>query len=745
LKLGSRVLFSMSGATLGALFVSALECGRAEPRLVSDGYAAFVAGIFPLAVVLAIAVTLLGALLDPSGPRNPFALLQEVRERSVFVRTRQAAVGPLFVFAFFASLTLSVHFARSALSAGLPQEAGAVVALGSLLLTGVCFALSLSLVSPIRRLNARLTPAIPQAADPVFTTVLALLVCFGLFALGLSLGDTSGDRVHDAPPSFGLFVYGVFKRRELDLRPAAELVIICMTAFWIPRFFARARPVVATLAACMLPLLCGVLVLNTAKHLRHTVGTSIEQVGGLSKVGLSLLRRATDRDHDGASAYFDGGDCNDSDPAIGPNAVDIPGNGVDEDCSGADLPIAAPVVKKVRTEPAPSLAVSEPFNVLLITIDTLRADVGYAGYPKPISPNLDRLASQSTVYEQAYSFASYTGKSIAPLLIGRYPSETFRDGNHFNTYMPANMFVSERAKEAGFHTMGISSLWYFAPWSGISQGFDVWDLSAKPPGGGEKDNSTTSDKVTDAAIARLKENAGAKFFTWVHYLDPHAEYLPHKEAPDFRTPEDKTAIGDIRAKYDGEVWFTDREVGRLLDYVVTQDWGKHTAIIVTADHGEAFGDHNMSWHGREIWESLVRVPLLIYVPGAAAHRIKQKRGHIDLVPTFLDLMKIAPASLPGESLIPEVLGAAPVERDVYVDMPVGPFNGLRRALIHGDSPGLKLLHFGGNQYSLYDLANDPQETSDLAKDETLLRPMVDTYQQMRASTREIDVKPVAPP
>ena len=352
------------------------------------------------------------------------------------------------------------------------------------------------------------------------------------------------------------------------------------------------------------------------------------------------------------------------------------------------------------------------------------------------------------VFERAYSLASYTGKSIGPMMIGKYPSETLRDGMHFNTYFASNVFLAERLKEQGYRTVGASSLWYFAPWSGLSQGFDVWDLSAKPPGGGDKDNYVTSDKVTDAAIKVLtdEKNTGGPFFAWFHYFDPHAEYLPHAGAPNFRDGDRPQQLE--RAKYDGEVWFTDREIGRLFDFVETQAWSKKTAIVVTSDHGEAFGDHGISWHGRELWESLIRVPLIISVPGVPPHRVPNKRSHIDLVPTLLELTKTsyAPADMSGQSLSQDILGTKDfAERDVYIDMPAGQYNSMRRALLTGPGAGLKLLHFGGNQYQLFDLAEDSDELKDLAKDTDKTTPVIEAMQRLRSRLKEIDVKPAPAP
>ena len=111
---------------------------------------------------------------------------------------------------------------------------------------------------------------------------------------------------------------------------------------------------------------------------------------------------------------------------------------------------------------------------------------------------------------------------------------------------------------------------------------------------------------------------------WIHYFDPHAQYLAHDDAPDFH----RDGVSDSRAAYDAEVWFTDKHVGRLLDFIRASDFAKNTAIVVTSDHGEAFNDHGMSWHGGELWESLVHVPLGFLRAGReAASRAGEARSH----------------------------------------------------------------------------------------------------------------------
>jgi arylsulfatase A-like enzyme len=305
--------------------------------------------------------------------------------------------------------------------------------------------------------------------------------------------------------------------------------------------------------------------------------------------------------------------------------------------------------------------------------------------------------------------------------------------------------------------MGAASHWYFRDAFGITQGFDTWDLSAMP-GAGQDDTDTTvtAPQLTDAVIRMLgkPEATSGRFFAWVHYFDPHAEYMPHGGEPDFRG-EDRGTGSWMRAMYDGEIWFTDKHIGRLLEFVDAQPWGKDTIVVVTADHGECLLEHNMTYHGYEMWEQLLRVPLLVYVPGAegplfSPHHVPVKRGQVDLVPTLLDLMRIelpGREEISGTSLLADIEAEsadAYVERDVYLDMPDGPNTKMHRGIIHGTTPGMKLVHFGGTQYQLYDLANDPEEKEDLSGDKDKLDPIIQAMQQKRATLKEIYVQPDAP-
>jgi arylsulfatase A-like enzyme len=301
---------------------------------------------------------------------------------------------------------------------------------------------------------------------------------------------------------------------------------------------------------------------------------------------------------------------------------------------------------------------------------------------------------------------------MGPLLIGKYASELEGGLLHFNRYSKRETFVQQRLQAAGVHTLSVQGYWYFFKDAGFERGFDVIDASAAPKVAAiEGDQSSNSDEQSDAAIELLQgpELDQKRFFMWIHYVDPHAEYARHPEHDFGPKPRDR---------YDGEVAFVDRQLGRVLAALDQKPFGERTAVIVTSDHGEAFGEHGMIRHGFELWEELVRVPLIVKVPGVPARRVQARRSGIDLVPTILELFRVEPSGatdvLSGQSLVPDLLrepGARDPARPVFMDMARGPHNAERQALIADD---LKLTVSEGRVLGLYDLSVDPQEKQDLS-------------------------------
>ena len=326
-------------------------------------------------------------------------------------------------------------------------------------------------------------------------------------------------------------------------------------------------------------------------------------------------------------------------------------------------------------------------------------------------------------------------------MAGRYPSEMPRTNRHEVRYLSQNVLLAERLKEAGFRTAGAASHFLFSPELGWTAGFDRF-LSVPgegdAPPGSHIDRYYTSRGLADAAISILKELeiTSDRFFVWVHFLDPHSQYLKH---PGF------SVFGSApRDLYDGEVAFTDFHIGRVLDALEASPLAGRTVVVLTGDHGEAFGEHGEFFHGREVWDEIVRVPLVIRVPGVKPRRITRRVSHVDLEPTILELAGVAAdAGARGESLASELFGSDLPARPILIDQPRNVYYDPKRAFIEG---GLKLHHlFDSNTYRLYDLDHDPHETHDLAAEDTVtLRRIRRDYAEFTSQISEVEaVSPAA--
>jgi arylsulfatase A-like enzyme len=444
---------------------------------------------------------------------------------------------------------------------------------------------------------------------------------------------------------------------------------------------------------------------------------------------LGVARRATDGDGDGFSARFGGGDCDDTRGDVYPGAADAPGNGVDENCEGGDAKAstgatAADDAGKSADAIAPVAPRADGFkgNLLVITIDALRGDrLGVAGYGRPsgksLTPTLDALARKGAYFKRAWAQAPNTPKSFPVILTGRYPSDIAWDkpGTNYPNLLPTNHTFYETLAAAGWKPIGIFSHFYFTPDRGISRGFAEWSNE----GAGtiaESNKDIASPRIVPKVIERLRQAAARKehFALWTHLFEPHSSYMTHKEFP-----TSLSGVSGLMEKYDYEIAFCDMWLKKLIDAVNELGLADNTAIVIHADHGEAWGEHKVYFHGQDLFDEQLRVPLIIVVPGQKPQVIDEPVMLVDVAPTVLDLVGAPiPASMRGRSLMPRIAGgkaAAPAApRPLFGELlPATAWPHHATMMIDGNH---KLIHrISDRRWELYDLASDPGEKKNLAE------------------------------
>ncbi|HUS27539.1 MAG TPA: sulfatase-like hydrolase/transferase [Kofleriaceae bacterium] len=420
------------------------------------------------------------------------------------------------------------------------------------------------------------------------------------------------------------------------------------------------------------------------------------------------VRKAFDRDRDGYSRFLGGGDCDDGDRTVHPGAPEIPDDGIDQNCVGGDASMKA-THEDVAFAPVPA-TVPPGMNILLVTIDTTRADhLGMYGYKRPTSPNMDALAAQGTVFDHGWAHAPSTRYSMPAILSGRLPLDVFYDYavGGWPGLAPKATTLAEYLAPLGYITGAITNFWYFSRDRHMDQGFGEYDNENYrlhgDVGGPEHSKGSSSKEQTDKAIAFVDRHAAEKWFLWVHYYDPHADYEGHPEVPSFGS--------DPVALYDNEIRFTDLHLGRLFDDLRAKGLYDKTIVIITGDHGEGFGEHRIDHHGYHLYSAQTKVPLIIRVPGLPPRHATTPAGHIDIAPTLVNLAGGQPGpDMMGRSLV-DVLGGADTKRTVFQQLSFENNNEKRAAVderchvIYNVSPE--------TSWEVYRVDRDPLEAHDL--------------------------------
>lgn len=383
-------------------------------------------------------------------------------------------------------------------------------------------------------------------------------------------------------------------------------------------------------------------------------------------------------------------------------------------------------------------------NVLIITIDTLRADhLTCYGYDKSTSPRIDAFAGDAVLFENVCCQSSQTLPSHASIMIGTNP-RSHKAISH-ESFVDENITtLAEILKQQGYRTAAFISSHALDSKYHLDQGFETYWEVHKEFAVPERQLHKVQEKsaTTDAVLDWLEDASASEFFLWVHWFDPHRPYDPPpryvrefaggyagmatsdadfimkvwREGIDL-APED---IDHLIGRYDGEIAFTDTQVGRIIDYLDSRGMLDNTILIITSDHGEILYEHEYYFgHDIGLYDECIMIPLVIHVPGHEARgmRISPLVQSLDIMPTLLALLEIEPPEyLEGKSLLPLIEGAMESTVD-YAFSETFPFPEKCPPRHAVRTAGAKLLwketEDGPILKEYYDLASDPSETTDL--------------------------------
>jgi arylsulfatase A-like enzyme len=319
-------------------------------------------------------------------------------------------------------------------------------------------------------------------------------------------------------------------------------------------------------------------------------------------------------------------------------------------------------------------------NIILLTIDALRADhVSSHGYDRETTPNLDAFATKGVQFSNTYSVSTHTREAIPGLLTGRYPNECVNQ-----SYTLAADTVATYLQDTEYTTGAFHSNPYVSRAYGFDRDFDHFDddlylgqhkllaLAQRALDKIRNRHYARAETITNRMLKWI-DSIDSRFFLWGHLMDPHGPYCPPDE---YQTQFNDDYVGMKRAQkmykraavsdpqsitdderqemvdlYDEEIRYADAQLGAFLDELEARGLLEETLVIITADHGDAFGEHGYYGHPRQLDDELLRVPLVVHHPDVSEAEVAVPASGVDIVPTVLEAVGVDAGTLPGESLV----------------------------------------------------------------------------------------------
>ena len=413
--------------------------------------------------------------------------------------------------------------------------------------------------------------------------------------------------------------------------------------------------------------------------------------------------------------------------------------------------------------------------VILVVVDTLRADhLGLYGYERPTSPTLDLWAKQGRVFDHAFAPAPWTLPSFGSLYTGRWPlvhqagrADGFNQSGQTEFLEPiADLpILAETLRADGFKTLAVVNNPYLAPSFGMARGFNVYDFDS----GASNGQNRSAEVVVQRALELVDDVDGQPFFLVVHLFEPHLDYnapppfrnsfsasirsdftLPIADLVGLRNGSHDIAPQDrafVTAAYDEEIAYVDEQLGVLRDGLAARGLLETSMIVLTSDHGEELFDHGGFEHGHAMWQELLHVPLVVWAPGVEPGRETTPVSLVDVAPTVLDSLGIAPPTpFDGISLWPNLTAVEPLpQRPLFAEGML--YGAPQTAVVNW--PHKIIVNHDLGLFDVFDLAGDPLERSSRAGNASepphpLIADLCRHHRSVQDMARATDRAPAAP-